>query len=50
MRPLTEKQARALAKFDRHYRAKRCRDGSWCVWDTISQHEVEFDEKDIPTA
>ena len=40
---LTERQARELAKGDRHYVARQNGSGEWLVWDSVSDHRVEFD-------
>ena len=41
---LTERQARELAKGDRHYVARPDKIGDgWHVWDSVSDHRVEFD-------
>jgi hypothetical protein len=40
---MTKLQAEKLAKNDRHYIAKRHRDGTWGVWCCVSDHWVEFD-------
>ena len=41
---MTQEQAKLLAQNDKHYRAKKCRDGTWCVWDDVSDHIVTFDK------
>lgn len=41
---LTEARARELAKGDRHYVARQNKVGEWIVWDTVSDHRVEFDQ------
>ena len=40
---LTEARAKELAKSDRHYVARQNGAGEWIVWDTVSDHRVEFD-------
>ena len=42
---LSERQARELAKHDRHYVARQNGSGEWIVWDCVSDHRVEFQEK-----
>jgi hypothetical protein len=43
---MTEAQARAYAAGDRHYVARPDRVGDgWHVWDCVSDHRVEFQEK-----
>ena len=42
---LTETQARELAKHDRHYVARQNKTGEWIVWDSVSDHRVEFDRQ-----
>lgn len=44
---MTEQQAKALAKHDRNYRAKKLRDGEWIVWSDQSDHRVEFDQRAV---
>jgi len=39
---LTRELAKKLAGLDKNYYA-RCPSGRWCVWDAVSDHEVEFD-------
>jgi len=39
---MTEQQARKLAKRDRYYFARKLH-GKWVVWDSVSNHVVEFD-------
>ena len=45
---LSEAQARELAKSDRHYVARQNGSGEWIVWDSVSDHRVEFNE--VPPA
>ena len=42
----TERVARYLAECDESgdYIAKRCRNGTWCVWSQAADHYVEFDQ------
>jgi hypothetical protein len=48
---MTRKQAETLAKRDRHYYARKLKCSvEWCVWDSVSDHEVEFDRRDIEAA
>lgn len=43
---MTEARARELAAGDRHYVARPDRVGDgWHVWDSVSDHRVEFQEK-----
>ena len=42
---LTEARAKELAKHDRHYVARQNGSGEWIVWDCVSDHRVEFQEK-----
>ena len=43
---MTEAKARELAAGDRHYVARPDRVGDgWHVWDSVSDHRVEFQEK-----
>jgi hypothetical protein len=42
---MTEAQARELAATDRHYVARDCGNGLWCVWDCVSDHRVEFNAR-----
>jgi hypothetical protein len=39
---MTEAQARELAEGNRYYVARQTKDGTWYVWDCVSQHRVEF--------
>jgi hypothetical protein len=47
---LTERQARELAKGDRHYVARQNGSGEWLVWDCVSDHRVEFDHVPLTLA
>jgi hypothetical protein len=45
--PMTQAQARALAKLDRSYRARHLGNDEWCVWQDSADHRVEFDSATI---
>lgn len=39
---MSKERAELLAQNDRYYYARHLQ-GEWCVWDAVSDHEVEFD-------
>lgn len=42
---MSEAKARELAAGDRHYVARQNKVGDWIVWDSVSAHRVEFQER-----
>jgi hypothetical protein len=47
---MTREQAYALIADERYHVARQAKDGTWYVWDSLSEHEVEYDVDTIAKA